>query len=926
MAKKFIIIDGHALLHRAWHALPALTSPRGQVVNALYGFTTILFRVLRAMRPDYLAVAWDRKEPTWRHKAYKAYKAQREKQPEELYTQIDPIKKLLEILHIPSYDVLGFEADDVIAALARQAEAAGVENIILTGDLDTLQLVTSKTKVLTLRKGITDTVLYDEKAVTDRYGLEPEQLIDFKALRGDPSDNLPGVKGIGEKGATELLKEFGSIEEVYKHLDKYCDREIPEPKSPEAGVSRRHRAGARAESCKIRPNMVKSLRNGQEAAFFSKKLVTLARELDIKFSLEDVKREPLDMNELVPFLIDYGFRSLVERLSKEDLASGAKSEQGGLFELKQEAGGKKHEARVINTGGEFNKLATKIKNQGRFAFKILVDSPDVFEATALGVAIAFLPDELYLLDVFRQGRIHLRWTLRTMREIFEDENIIKVGHDLKNDYKILKLNKIELARPFFDCLIASYILNPGNRTHDLNSLALRFLGEQTRKPDNDKDAVCEEARLSLALYSHLEQETRNQNFTKLLNDIEFALIPILAQMELYGILIDSEFLRDMSDNLTRQLAALAHKIHKLVGSEFNINSPQQLADILFNKLKLVPKTGRLRRGKTGISTAASELEKLRGAHPVIDSLFLHRELAKLKSTYVDALPALVNSKTGRVHTTYNQAITATGRLSSSDPNLQNIPIRTEIGRVIRKAFIAPRGFSLIGADYSQFELRIAATIANDQNMIEAFKAGADIHTDTAARVWGLAHDKVTPDMRRAAKTINFGILYGMGYVGLAESAGITPAEAKKFIEKYFVAFPSIKNYVEETKALARSLGYVETIFGRRRYLPEIVSEIPEVRAAAERMAVNMPIQGSQADLIKIAMIRLHETLLRISPETKMLLQVHDELVFEAPTKELARVSPVIKEIMEGVYKLKVPIVVDLKAGKNWGELKEFSQS
>lgn len=823
---RFMIIDGNALVHRAFHALPPLSTKEGMLVNAVYGFTTVLMKALKELQPAYAAVTFDLPGGTFRDELYKDYKAQRIKQPQELYDQLPLVKEVVRAFGIPVVEKQGFEADDVIATLCQVPgiREQVLEKIIVTGDMDTLQLVDVQTKVYSFRKGFSDTVIYDETAVQERYGLKPNQIVDYKALRGDPSDNIPGVKGVGEKTATELLQQFGTLEEIYKNVQKISGR-VGE-------LLQQHRA----------------------EALLGKKLVTLVRDIPVDVSLDDCKVLPPNKKQLREVFEKFGFKNLVARLDGEE-----KKEQGSLLS-------------------------------------------GVAESSSLGLRP---PPPLGRGEGEGQGVVMVT-SSGTM------------GHDLKAYLRQCQASggTCQMSPPFFDIMIAAYLLNPGRRMHDLESIA------------REHNVAADISELAPKLKSELEKA----GLWRVFSEIEMPLIPVLAAMEERGIKVDALYLKKLSQEFSKELATLTKKIYKLAGEEFNIASPLQLREILFDKLKLAPSSGRIKKtAKGGVaSTAAGELEKLRGTHPILDLIFDYRELAKLQSTYTDALIELIDQKDGRIHTTFNQAVASTGRLSSSNPNLQNIPVKTETGRQIRKAFVADKGAVLLSADYSQIELRVAASLSKDAEMIKAFQSGHDFHTETAVRVFGVSADKVTSEMRRNAKAINFGIIYGMGVTSLAQSTGRSRSEAEQYITRYFKVYHGLYAFLEGLKQHARDKGYVATLFGRRRYLPEITSGVQQVRATAERMAQNMPIQGTSADLMKMAMIKLHNTLLfperseaQSRGDIRMLLQVHDELVFEIKTEMVQATAPKIKAIMESVHTLKVPIFVDLKQGQNWGQMESI---
>ncbi|MFA6410306.1 MAG: DNA polymerase I [Candidatus Buchananbacteria bacterium] len=908
---KFVVIDGNALIHRAWHALPpTLRTKNGEIVNAAYGFTMILLKVLKDLKPNYLAVTFDLAAPTFRHEQYKEYKAQRVKQADELYAQFPRIKEIVSAFNLKIFEKEGFEADDVIATLVRDSQVQNLQTVIVTGDMDTLQLVDDNTVVYTMHKGISDSVTYDIAQVKERFdGLVPEQMVDYKALRGDPSDNIPGVKGIGEKGAITLIKEFKSLENLYQRLD----------------------------SKKLSDRYRKILTEHKEAAFFSKKLSRLVDNVPIDFKLADVKITGYDAGVVIPLFQELEFKSLINKLPKEIQKVSASGQTGFDFSGKvtSETGvlakQKGADYKLIKTEADFKNFFDQLKNRKIFALDTETSGLNPFTDELLGISFCWHQSQAFYLPAKAE------W-LEIIKPILADAKIEKIGHNIKFDLETLDTAGLKLNGVTFDSMIASYLINPGSRQHNLDGLAFNELGYQMQpitdligKGKNQitlkdvplekvSDYSCEDADFTWRLVKPLTEQLAEKNNLGLLTKIEVPLIPVLAQIEKNGVLIDTKFLNAMGKTVGKRLKTIEEKIHELAGTKFNIASPLQLKGILFEKLKI--STQGLGRTKTGISTAADELEKLKGQHKIIDYIIEFRELSKLKSTYLDALPKLVD-KTGRIHTSFNQTVTATGRLSSSEPNLQNIPVRTELGQKIRQAFIAPKGFKILSADYSQIELRIIASLANDKKMIESFKKDEDIHTRTASEINDVPLDKVTKEMRYAAKAVNFGIIYGQGAWGLAAGTGISRAKAMDFIDRYFEIHQDIYNYLEETKKLAHQMGYVETFFGRRRYLPEINSTIAPIKAGAERMAINHPIQGTAADLLKLAMIEIHKELPKISIQAKMILQVHDELVFEVPQKDLKTVAELVKEKMESVYKLRAPVDTSIEAGDNWGQLKEI---
>jgi DNA polymerase-1 len=850
--KKLIIIDGNALLHRAYHAIAPLTDPKGRVVNAVYGFARVFIKAMKDLSPDYVAVAWDRREPTFRHEAYKEYKAQREKKPQELYDQITMIQDMMSAYGVPSYDAKGFEADDIIATIADKFVADKV--IVLTGDKDTFQIVDEKINVLTFKKGVSETRLFTPEEIKKEYGLLPEQMVDLKALAGDPSDNIKGVHGIGKVGAEKLLKQYKNIDGIYKNLGKLDASE------------------------KIKA----VLRTGKEDAYKSRDLVVLRKDAPVEFSAEEMKFGDYDREGVNNFFVEYGFRSLIE----EQESRIKNQESGGQREIKDLSGVKK--------------FLSRIKNE--LYFYIIEAQESLFGKEIREIQLAWGGESVKI--IFGKN-LPAKDFFKEIKPIFENEKIEKISHDIKNQMHILDRFGASVCGKIFDVMIAAYVLNPGTRGYDLECLVMDYL----KKSLSDK-LVFEIVNLKNLFEKKIEEEKLGRVFF----EIEMPLVPVLFGMEKNGIKVDKKKLAGLSSDFESRLKKIDAEIWKLAGQEFNIDSPQQLKVVLYDKLALKPESGRIKKGKTGLSTAASELEKLAGLHPIIDLISEHRELAKLKNTYIDTLPKMLD-KDARVHSSFNQTVTSTGRLSSSEPNLQNIPIRTELGKKIRESFIAEQGCVLISLDYSQIELRLAAALSGERHMIEAFAKGADIHKQTAAEIFGMPEKDVTKEMRSAAKSINFGILYGMGVAGLASATKMSRMEAEGFIARYYATHPAIMEYVGRTKALAYKTGYVETLFGRRRYLPEIQSHIPQLQAAAERMAINMPVQGTAADIIKLAMIEIGKNI--SSKDVKMVLQVHDELVFEVKKEKADNVAKEIKEVMENIYKLSVPLTVETEIGERW---------
>ena len=889
--KRIIIIDGNAIIHRAYHALPPMTTKSGVMVNAVYGFTSMLLKVWKDLQPNCIAVTFDMAGPTFRHVQYKAYKATRVKADQALYDQIPLVHEVVESFGLPIYEKKGYEADDVIGTIVKNLEKEkDMEVFIVTGDMDTLQLVSDKAKVYTLRKGISDVVVYDAAAVKARFGFGPEKMVDYKALRGDTSDNIPGVPGIGEKTATELILKFGSVENVYKQL-KNKEKIAKE----------------------LKPGVIVKLESGEASAKMSKELSTIDCAVpDLKFDFKHCEIKEFDKEKINHLFQKFEFVSLLKRIP------------GFLTEEEKNEPKEKHKVTEkmvfseIKSDDELMAMMKMVKLEKTFACRAVLSGKEVLDSEFLGLMMA-VKSEVFFVDA--------KMTKKTL-PLFKDGNIELVGHDLKELVKSLKYNyEIEIGNDLFDVMVGSYLLNPGNRAHDITSILLKVLGKvlpqttaQTSLFGIDQKSLAEELFLVSQTRNNLKVDLEKADNFGLFKKIEMQLIYVLAEMELNGIAVDLAMLKKLSVEAAKDYEKLTKKIYNLAGMEFNIASPLQLREVLFDKLGLA--VAGIKKGKTGLSTSAEELEKLHGLHPIIDEISNYRELAKLQNTYIDVLPGLVNKKTGRIHTHFNQTVAATGRLSSSDPNMQNIPIRSELGREIRKAFIAEPGNVLISADYSQIELRIVASLAQDKRMIEIFNNDEDIHKATAAAINNVPLSEVTKEMRYAAKEVNFGVLYGMGSYGLSWRTGISQAEAKDFIKKYFEAFSGVREYIDRTLEFTKKEGYCETLFGRRRYLPELNAGNFQLRAAAERMAVNHPIQGTAADLMKMAMIKVSEEINKLrNKEIKLILQVHDELVLEVKKESAEEVAELIKNIMEKVVTLRVPVKVGISINRSWGEMK-----
>ncbi|HYC80076.1 MAG TPA: DNA polymerase I [Candidatus Binatia bacterium] len=899
--QKIVLVDGHALLHRAFHALPGLTNPEGFPTGAIYGFFSIFFKALEQIKPAYVAVTFDLSEITFRNKLSGDYKAHRKPAPDDLVIQLPKVKEILTALDIPIYEKGGYEADDIIGIITRKTPK-NVLNIILTGDMDLLQLINENTVVYRLKTGITDFVVYDiEKMKTD-YGLTPEQWVHLKALKGDASDNIPGVAGVGEKTALDLIQRYRNIDNLYEAVEK---------KDPE-----------------IKQSVLNKLIAGKHYAYLSYKLALIDCEkykFD-EFDLERTRVGDYDQSKAIELFQQLNIKSLIQKLPKTKIKAQAVTQQ--------KIGDERFE--LVDTVEKLEDLIQLIEKKKAIAIDTVTTVGRPLDAELVGLSIAVNEGEVYYIPVYQKKELN---AIDALKGVLENPRIEKWGNEIKTDALVLKKYGVNLYPFSFDTNIAAYLLNPGQRSYDTESLGFAEFGMRRyaieKYAGKAKDVIpfetleiaevckygCEDAETTFRLKPKLEKQLKEKGLAKIFDDIEMPLIPVLMKMEELGVVLDVKYLNKLSDTIGKQIDSLEKKIHKLAGYEFNISSPVQLRDALFGKLQ-IPTTELRKRGKSGgLSTAAGELEKLRGLHPVIDHVFEYRELTKLKSTYLDALPELVSKLDKRLHTTYNQTIAATGRLSSIDPNLQNIPIRTELGRSIRKGFVAAPGYVLASIDYSQIELRIAASLSGDPEMIKIFKSGKDFHMATAARIFGVMESSVTPDQRRAAKTINFSVLYGVSAFGLSERSDMGRAEAGDFIKRYYQVFAKLKQYIDNTIEKAHKDGFVTNAIGRIRYFPEINASNFAIRAGAERAAFNMPIQSMNADIIKMAMREIDEKL--VNGDVRMLLQVHDELVFEIKKGREKDVVKKIKEIMESSYKLKVPIVAEAKIGQNWLEMEKI---
>jgi len=911
--KTFLILDGNALLHRAWHAIPPLTTKDGRMVNAVYGFAIVVEKMRSELAPDFMAVAWDLPGGTFRHVEYAEYKATREKKAQELYDQIPMIQTLLSTYEIPSLSAPGFEGDDILGTISAMNEKEGVKTLIVTGDLDALQLVSPMTDVVFFVKGLSQTTRYTVDAVKARYDLFPAELIDYKTLVGDNSDNLPGIKGIGEKGAVDLLHRYKTVDGIFEALH---DNLLPD-------------------------KFVKKFQGQEETATLMKRMVTIVRDVPLPhFSREASITKTPDLTKVIPMLESFEFYSIIKKLDASSKALDHRSfNEDGLAKEESPSSPSKPVAQLAQGGNPpiaqvvihdrptiTPPIAQPAARPAPRAASLPAGSLSSFELDRIGIVVQPKGTDLFgdsiaslaLTDGRNTVAIPNPSTIDLQQVIVVlSSSKLFIAHDIKLILHIFADAGADvsslLRHPCFDTQVAAYLIASADREFAFTDIVKSVLGASLPPESSAKDLIGALLPLMTALSRRLEDE----GMLKLANDVEFPLIGVLFAMEQNGFAVDKEKLGTLSKLFDDRLQELTISIHTDAKREFNINSPSQLADVLF--IDLAIPTKKIKKTKTGFSTAASELEKIVDLHPIVAKISEYRELAKLKGTYADALPRLVQAD-GRIHARFNQCVAATGRLSGSDPNLQNIPIRSDLGKEIRKAFIAPKGSVLLSADYSQIELRLAASIAKDASFIAAFNDGADIHKRTAAEMWGIEESAVTKEQRYAAKAINFGILYGIGPRSLGKSAGISFEEAREFIDRYFVAHPGIAAYLDATKLQAHHDGFVSSLFGRRRYLPDVNSPMPQLIASAERMAINMPIQATQADIIKMAMNSVADYLRTSNIGAKMIAQVHDELVFEVKKESAADLGDNIRRIMSSIAQFDVPLVVDIATADSWGDM------
>ncbi|EIW00851.1 LOW QUALITY PROTEIN: DNA polymerase I [Thermoanaerobacter siderophilus SR4] len=866
---KFLVIDGSSLMYRAYYALPMLTTSEGLHTNALYGFTMMLIKLIEEEKPDYIAIAFDKKAPTFRHKEYQDYKATRQAMPEELTEQVDLLKEIIDGFNIKTLELEGYEADDIIGTISKLAEEKGMEVLVVTGDRDALQLVSDKVKVKISKKGITQMEEFDEKAVLERYEITPQQFIDLKGLMGDKSDNIPGIPNIGEKTAIKLLKEFGSVENLLQNLSQ------------------------------LKGKIKENIENNKELAVMSKRLATIKRDIPIEIDFEEYRVKDFNEEKLLELFNKLEFFSLIDNIKEKnnvEIVNNHKVQKWSKVDIR--------------------KLITLLQDSRNIAFY-----PLIYEGEIKKIAFSFGEDTVYI-DVFQ---------IEDLKEIFEKEEFEFTTHEIKDFLVKLSYKGIECKSKYIDTAIMAYLLNPSESNYDLDRVLKKYLKvdvpsyEEVFGKGRDKkkleeigedilaDYICSRCVHLFDLREKLMNFIEEMDMKKLLLEIEMPLVEVLKLMEVSGFTLDKEVLKELSQKIDDRIAEILDKIYKEAGYQFNVNSPKQLSEFLFEKLNLPV----IKKTKTGYSTDSEVLEQLVPYNDVVSDIIEYRQLTKLKSTYIDGFLPLMDEN-NRVHSNFKQMVTATGRISSTEPNLQNIPIREEFGRQIRRAFI-PRtkdGY-IVSADYSQIELRVLAHVSGDEKLIESFMNNEDIHLRTAAEVFKVPMEKVTPEMRRAAKAVNFGIIYGISDYGLSRDLKISRKEAKEYINNYFERYKGVKEYIEKIVRFAKENGYVTTIMNRRRYIPEINSRNFTQRSQAERLAMNAPIQGSAADIIKMAMVKVYEDFKKLQLKSQLILQVHDELVVDTYKDEVDIVKKILKENMENVIKLKVPLVVEIGIGPNW---------
>lgn len=881
-----MVIDGNSLIHRAFYALPLLSTKDGIYTNGVYGFLTMLYRIREEYDIDYLCVAFDMKGPTFRHEAFDLYKANRQSTPNELAQQFPMLKEVLSAMNIAQLELEGYEADDIAGTLSKIGEENQMEVILVTGDNDYLQLSSDNTKVLITKKGITQLEEYDEKRIIDEYGIIPKQFIDLKGLMGDNSDNIPGVPGIGEKTGIKLLKKFGTMENLYDNIDKVSGKKRKE-----------------------------SLIEHKSMAFLSKRLGEIIRNAPIDFSIEELKVKEPDWEKLSELYEMFEFNSLLSKIPADKISR----EEEANYEIKYK----------IIKENNYKTIIKEIELNKELCFEFLFKDDNYINSEILGIGIKVGDNIPYYMD-FSENDIES--FAMTFKEYFESDKIEKYGHMMKKDIVGLLRLEISIKNIGFDTMIGQYLLNPAQTNYSINELGKEHLNiygideeellGKGKKKKTYKDLSIEDRAkytsmvldLVYRLRDPIKERIEEQEMDKLYYEVELPLVEVLAHMEFNGFKVDLEVLNQLGEEFQEEIDKLTKEIYDLAGEEFNINSPKQMGVVLFDKLDLPV----IKKTKTGYSTDAEVLDKLKGKHEIIEKILKYRQMVKLKSTYIDGLMSVVDEKTHKIHSSFNQTVTNTGRISSTEPNLQNIPIKTEEGRKIRKAFVPQSNeYILVDGDYSQIELRVLAHISKDPKLMEAFYHNEDIHTKTASEVFNLPKEEITPLMRNRAKAVNFGIVYGISDYGLSRDLNISRKEAKKYIDNYLKNYKLVDEYMKDIVKLGKEKGYVETILKRKRYVPELKSRNYNVRSFGERIAMNTPIQGSAADIIKVAMVKVYEELNNRNLKSKLILQVHDELLIETYKGEEEEVKKIMVDIMENSINLDIPLKVDLKVGDNW---------
>lgn len=873
MEKTLIIIDGNSIVNRAFYALPDLTNKKGLHTHAIFGFTNMLFKLIDTYKPTHISVAFDKKAPTFRHLEYKEYKAGRKKMPDELKQQLEPLKNLLDAFNINRLEIEGYEADDIIGTVSLKAEQDGYKVYIVTGDKDAIQLASKTTTTLITKKGVGEVEEYDFNKVEEKYGMTPTQFIDLKGLMGDKSDNIPGVPGIGEVTGIKLIKEFGSIENIIENIDS------------------------------VKGSPRKKIEENKELAIMSKRLATIIRDVPIDFDLEKLEFGNYDKSKLIEVFNELDFNSLISRLDSDE-------------EVKV----------IVNKLEDVKEFIKKARSSKKIILKTISRTGNILEKNIMQIYLSVDGEELFWADESQ---------IEEIKELLVDEDLRVYGYNLKEEYIALRPYGISLSNIYFDIAIAEYLIDSSSSNYTYDSIAMNYFGQKIKsseellgkgvKAKKYEDLEKEEldntigsiVQLVEKVAPKMEEKLVNMDMDGLFYHVEMPLVEVLGYMEYEGVMVDKDKLIELGEEFKISIDKLEKDIYNLAGEEFNINSPKQLGVILFEKLELPV----IKKTKTGYSTNAEVLEHLSDKHEIIDKITEYRQIVKLKSTYVDGLINIINPISHRIHSSFNQTITTTGRISSTDPNLQNIPVRLELGRNIRKVFIADKGFKLVDADYSQIELRVLAHMSQDEHMIDAFNHNVDIHTKTASQVFGIDINDVTSEQRSAAKAVNFGIVYGISDFGLAKNLHIPVKEAKNYIDSYLNTYEDIKSYMDSTIEEAKEDGYVKTILNRRRYIPEIKSSNTILKNLGKRLAMNAPIQGSAADIIKIAMVNVYKKLEERDLKSKLVLQVHDELIIECIEEELEEVSKIVKDEMEHAVSMDVYLDVDLNTGDSWYETK-----